>query len=181
MFMPTLVYRTLTVSAVAALLGACAAPTPPVPGLGLIAAAHLSARSNTKTTGSVKFVQRNGFVEVTVDAQRLPTERELGFHIHEKGDCNSPDATSAGGHFNPGGHQHGPQGAEKHAGDMPALVSDTNGNARTSFKMTGVTLTEGPTSIMGRAVIVHRDPDDYKTQPTGNSGARIACGVIAQP
>jgi superoxide dismutase, Cu-Zn family len=181
MFLPPLALRSLTTVAVATLLGACATPAPTVPGLGLIASAHLSARSNTKTTGSVKFVQQNGFVQVTVDAQRLPGDRELGFHIHDKGDCNSPDAMTAGGHFNPGGHQHGPQDAEKHAGDMPALKSDASGFAKASFKMTGVTLTEGPTSIMGRAVIVHKDPDDYKTQPTGNSGARIACGVIALP
>jgi Cu-Zn family superoxide dismutase len=174
--------RALPAVATSLLLLACAAPTPPAkPGVGLIAGAALNARSGTKVAGTVKFVQQDGYVDVTVHAQTLPRSQELGFHIHEKGDCNSADGSSAGGHFNPGGHAHGPQGAEKHAGDMPALKSDPYGYATTTFKMTGVTLTEGPNSIMGRAVIVHKDPDDYKTQPTGNSGARIACGVIGRP
>lgn len=161
------------------LLTACAAP--PKPGVGMVAGAHLGARSNTKVTGTVKFVQQDGYVMVNVSAQRLGSNQEHGFHIHEKGDCSAADGMSAGGHFNPTGAAHGPQHGEKHAGDMPALVADASGYASTSFKLTGVTLTEGPNSILGRSVIVHKDPDDYKTQPTGNSGARIACGVIAIP
>jgi Cu-Zn family superoxide dismutase len=156
-------------------LVACSTPKPP---LAPRAATHLSARSNTKVSGTVEFKQVGDQVEVKVVATNLSRNQEHGFHIHEKGDCNSPDGMSAGGHFNPTNKPHGPHDADHHLGDMPALKADANGRAEASFVLKGVTLTEGPASITGRAVIVHRDPDDYKTQPTGNSGARIACGVI---
>jgi len=86
----------------------------------------------------------------------------------------------AGGHFNPTGKPHGPQEGEHHAGDLPALKADANGNATVSFTLHGVTIGSGETDIVGRGLIVHAMPDDYKTQPTGNSGARIACGVVAK-
>jgi len=112
--------------------------------------------------------------------QGLKPGQEHGLHIHEKGDCSAPDAMSAGGHFNPQGKPHGqPGSAEHHAGDLPALKADKSGRAHVQVDVSGITLKPGPTSIIGRAVVVHADPDDYKTQPTGNSGARIACGVIA--
>ncbi len=156
-------------------LVACSTPKPP---LAPRASAHLSARSNTKVSGTVDFKQIGDSVEVKVFAHRLAPHKHHGFHIHDVGDCNSPDAMSAGGHFNPTEKPHGAQDADHHAGDMPALVADSNGVAQASFILKNVTLAAGPMSIIGRSVIVHRDPDDYKTQPTGNSGARIACGVI---
>jgi Cu-Zn family superoxide dismutase len=85
---------------------------------------------------------------------------------------------SAKGHFNPYGKPHGPQGSEHHAGDMPNLKADDKGRVRMTAELDVVTVTAGPASIIGRAVIVHASPDDYKTQPTGNAGARLACGVI---
>jgi Cu-Zn family superoxide dismutase len=85
---------------------------------------------------------------------------------------------SAGGHFNPSGHPHGPQNAAHHGGDMPALKADAAGNAQASFQMDGVSIGTGVDGLLGKGVIVHAEPDDYTTQPTGNSGARIACGVI---
>ena len=104
---------------------------------------------------------------------------EHGFHIHEKGDCSAADATSAGGHFNPANKAHGnPSAGEHHGGDMPMLIADAAGNATLDATLDTVTLGSGANGIVGRAVIVHQDPDDYKTQPTGNSGARVACGVI---
>jgi Cu-Zn family superoxide dismutase len=102
-----------------------------------------------------------------------------GFHLHDKGDCSSGDGMSTGGHFNPDGKPHGPQSAPHHAGDMPPLVADAAGNATASFVLDDVTVAPGPKSVVGRGVIVHKDPDDFTTQPTGNSGARIACGVVA--
>jgi Cu-Zn family superoxide dismutase len=86
---------------------------------------------------------------------------------------------SAGGHFNPEGKPHGhPGSAERHAGDLPALKADKAGRANLHADVSIISLKPGPTSIIGRAIVVHADPDDFKTQPTGNSGARIACGVI---
>jgi Cu-Zn family superoxide dismutase len=88
---------------------------------------------------------------------------------------------SAGGHFNPAGKPHGdPTAADHHAGDMPMLVADANGNAAVTAELSAISIGAGPNDIVGKAVIVHKDPDDFKTQPTGNSGARVACGVIAQ-
>jgi Cu-Zn family superoxide dismutase len=86
---------------------------------------------------------------------------------------------SAKGHFNPLGKPHGPQGgAERHAGDLPALKANKAGRAKVDVEVDIITVRPGPTSIVGRALIVHADADDYRTQPTGNAGARIACGVI---
>ena len=107
----------------------------------------------------------------------LKPNQEHGFHVHEKGDCASPDAMSAGGHLNPSGKPHGPPSGEHHAGDLPALRADSAGIATIDSRVRGVA--GGPTEFAGKALVVHLGPDDYTTQPTGNSGARIACGVIA--
>jgi Cu-Zn family superoxide dismutase len=105
--------------------------------------------------------------------------REHGFHIHEAGDCSSGDGMSAKGHFNPLGKPHANPGTpERHAGDMLALKADSSGTAKVDAELDVITVAPGPTSIIGRGLIVHADPDDYKTQPTGNAGARIACAVI---
>jgi Cu-Zn family superoxide dismutase len=86
---------------------------------------------------------------------------------------------SAKGHFNPTGAPHGdPMGGAHHAGDLPALKADAKGVAKLDTTVSGISVAAGATSIVGRGLIVHADPDDYKTQPTGNSGARLACGVI---
>lgn len=142
------------------------------------ASAHLSARSGTKVSGSVEMRQEGDHVIVKALVTGLAPNGQHGFHVHEIGDCNSPDGASAGGHFNPSGKPHGPQDAAHHAGDMPMLKADFYGRAEVEFHLTDVTLKAGPNNIVGRSIIVHRDPDDFKTQPTGNSGARIACGVI---
>lgn len=142
------------------------------------AATHLSARSNTKVSGTVELRQEGAHVVVKTLVTGLNPNGLHGFHIHETGDCNSPDASTAGGHFNPTGKPHGPQDAAHHAGDMPMLKADMFGRAEAEFHLTDVTLLDGPNSVIGRSIIVHRDPDDFKTQPTGNSGARVACGVI---
>jgi Cu-Zn family superoxide dismutase len=86
---------------------------------------------------------------------------------------------SAKGHYNPHGKPHGnPGGAERHAGDLPSLKANKEGRANVQVDLDVITVAPGPASIVGRGLIVHADPDDYKTQPTGNAGARIACGVI---
>lgn len=182
----------LTIGAAAVLAAGCAqtdkspmaAPTTSAamaaPG-ATRAAAPLAAKSGTNTGGRVTFEQQSGGgVMVVVAVTGLPPGTTHGFHIHEKGDCSAPDAMSAGGHFNPGAKPHGQMSMpDHHAGDMNNLTADSAGNARAQFVMSDVTLGAGPNSVVGRSVVVHKDPDDYRTQPTGNSGGRIACGVIA--
>jgi Cu-Zn family superoxide dismutase len=143
----------------------------------LRASAGLAPTKGNKAIGEVNFEQMGGKVRVTAQLIRLPGDREFGFHIHEVGDCSSGDGMSAKGHFNPYGKPHG-QGAERHAGDMPNLKSDAKGKAKLTVDLDIITIARGPASIIGRGVVVHADPDDYRTQPTGNAGARIACGVI---
>jgi Cu-Zn family superoxide dismutase len=154
-------------------------PSLPIPGG--TATATLSPRSGSTVQGTVNFSQRGDKVFVTADVSGLKPNAEHGFHVHEKGDCSAADATSTGGHFNPTGKIHGALSAlEHHGGDMQSLKADATGHAVATFEMTDVTLGDGPKSLIGKGVIVHRDPDDFRTQPTGNSGARIACGVIVK-
>lgn len=152
---------------------------------GLVSSAPLRAEAALKptqgnnVTGTVYFSQAGDKVRVVAEVQGLSPGLH-GFHIHEKGDCSAADGTSAGGHFNPGGRPHGnPDHADHHAGDMPQLVAGANGVARLTAYLEGVVIGEGESGIVGRGIIVHAAPDDFKTQPTGNSGARQACGVIA--
>ncbi|MGH8720717.1 MAG: superoxide dismutase family protein [Burkholderiales bacterium] len=142
------------------------------------ATAGLEATKGNKAVGEVTFEQVGGKLRVTAQVIGLKPGQEHGFHIHEVGDCSSGDGMSAKGHFNPYGKPHGPQGSEHHAGDMPNLKADGKGRVRMTAELDVVTVSAGPASIIGRAVIVHADPDDYTTQPTGNAGARMACGVI---
>ncbi|MGE5738882.1 MAG: superoxide dismutase family protein [Betaproteobacteria bacterium] len=143
------------------------------------AAAQLAPTAGNRTAGSVTFTATGDRVRVLAKVTGL-TPGAHGFHIHEKGDCSAPDATSAGGHFNPTNRPHGnPAAGEHHGGDMPMLDADAAGNATLDVTIDTVTLASGANGIVGRAVVVHKDPDDFKTQPTGNSGARVACGVIA--
>lgn len=129
--------------------------------------------------GVVDFTQRGDDVAVAASFSGL-TPGEHGFHIHEKGDCSAPDATSAGGHFNPTGKPHGnPAQGEHHLGDLPMLHADASGNARLNATMRGASLRGGATNLVGRAVVVHAGRDDFRSQPAGDSGARVACGVIA--
>ncbi len=146
---------------------------------GPAAIAELKPTRGNMTSGIARFEQRGNKVLVTAEVRGLKPNAEHGFHVHEKGDCSAPDAMSAGGHFNPGGKPHGHHGqAERHAGDMPNLKADADGVATLRFASELITVSAGPASVVGRGLIVHRDPDDYKTQPTGNSGPRLACAVI---
>lgn len=147
-------------------------------GDGPRAVASLEPTKGNSARGMVSFAQRGDRVRVTAQLSGLKPGAEHGFHIHEKGDCSSGDGMSAGGHFNPAGKPHGPQSAAHHAGDMPSLRSDSYGNASASFDLAEVSIGGGAADIVGKGLIVHRDPDDYKTQPTGNAGPRLACAVI---
>ena len=141
--------------------------------------AQLQPTKGNKTFGEATFEQRGDKVHVVIYVQGLKPGQDHGLHIHEVGDCSSGDGMSAKGHFNPFGKPHGnPSGTERHAGDLPSLKAEKNGRGKVDAEVSGISVTPGPGNIIGKAVIVHADPDDYKTQPTGNAGARLACGVI---
>ena len=142
------------------------------------AVAQMEPTQGNKTKGSVEFIQEGDRVRLVASFSGL-TPGLHGFHIHERGDCSAPDAGSAGGHFNPSDAQHGdPMQGKHHVGDLPQLTANAAGEARLEVALSSITLGKGKNNIVGRGLIVHADPDDYKTQPTGNSGARVACGVI---
>ena len=140
------------------------------------ATVNLEPKSGSKVTGTVTFTKVGDDVEVTGDVENL-TPGKHGFHIHDKGDCSAADASSAGGHFNPT-HQHhgGPDAGTRHAGDLGNIEADSSGKAHIQWK--GKLSLSGTDSIIGKSVVVHEKADDFKTDPSGNSGARIACGVI---
>ena len=155
----------------------CAALTDAPPA----ARAELQARSGSQVSGSVTFAPKGDAVLVVARVSGL-TPGEHGFHVHEGGDCAAPDAAGAKGHFNPGGMMHGyHQHMEHHAGDLPNLVANAGGVAEYRQEVQGLRLDAGPNGILGRSVIVHADADDYRSQPAGNSGRRVACGVIGKP
>ena len=167
--------RALVGAVAAAALAGCASM-----GMGgkASAVANLEPTTGNSARGTVTFTQDGDEVRVRATLSGLKPGAEHGFHVHEKGDCSSGDGMSTGGHFNPTGKAHGPPRAEHHAGDMPSLVADSYGNATASFELKGVSVGGAAPDLVGRGLIVHRDPDDYKTQPTGNAGPRIACAVI---
>ncbi len=165
----------IAIAAATALLAACQTMPPEPPR----ATAQLQPTKGNKTFGEATFEQVGDKVRVVVFVQGLKPGQEHGMHIHEVGDCSSGDGMSTKGHFNPFGKPHGHHGsAERHAGDLPSLKANKAGRANVQIDLDIITVTPGRASIIGRGLIVHADPDDYKTQPTGNAGARIACGVI---
>jgi Cu-Zn family superoxide dismutase len=143
------------------------------------ATATLEPRSGSNVRGTVTFTQIGDVVRVT-GAVTGHTKGPKGFHIHEKGDCSAPDAMSAGGHFNPHKSKHGgPYDPAKHAGDLGNLNFDAAGVAKINFTVGDISVSrDRPDGIIGRAVVVHAVADDLKTDPTGNAGGRVACGVI---
>lgn len=141
------------------------------------AIAILNATAGNQVSGVVYFTQTRSGVLVEGELQGL-TPGKHGFHIHEKGDCSASDGSSAGGHFNPTNTSHGaPDGEVRHAGDMGNIMADQNGRAVISYTDMHMDL-NGEHSILGKGLIVHAQEDDLKTQPTGNAGGRVACGVI---
>ena len=142
------------------------------------ASATLMPTSGSTAQGTVRFVQlADGAVEVSVDLTGVPPGVH-GFHVHDKGDCGD-NGNAAGGHFNPTSTAHGaPQTDPHHAGDFGNVTADSSGAVRTTFTTRSITVESGANSAVGHAVILHANPDDLVTQPTGNAGGRIACGVV---
>ena len=166
--------RIICLASVTGLLAACAS----MESAGPKAEATLESRSGSTVSGTVSFQAVGQKLRVEARVAGL-TPGEHGFHVHEAGDCSAPDAGSAKGHFNPAAKAHGHHGGgERHAGDMPNLIADSAGKATLSAELDMLSLTEGPGGILKRSVVIHADPDDYKSQPAGNSGKRVACGTI---
>lgn len=141
------------------------------------ASANLNSVNSSEVTGKVTFNKVPGGIEIVADIEGLAPGKH-GFHIHEHGSCGGEGASEAGGHFNPTNHSHaGPDSADRHVGDLGNLEADDNGYAHYE-RIDKIIALEGPNSIIGRSVIVHVDEDDFTTQPTGNAGARAACGII---
>ena len=145
------------------------------------AIAMLAPTEGNTASGVVEFQQDGDEMHVRIRIEGLTPNARHGLHIHELGDCRAPDASSAGGHFNPQGSEHGgPEDAIRHAGDLGNVRSDANGLAQSEITVTGISLGTGGDSIVGRSVIVHAKPDDLTSQPSGNAGPRIACGLISK-
>ncbi len=143
----------------------------------LKAVAVVSPAKDKAVRGVITFTQTARGVKVVAQLEGLAPGKH-GFHVHEFGDCSAPDFTSAGGHYNPTQMSHGaPTDEARHSGDLGNIVADKKGMATLEW-IDPIMQLSGPSSIIGRAVIVHTKEDDLKTQPTGNAGAREACGVI---
>lgn len=167
----------LSISVLAALLASACTTTPNAPS----ASAELVPTTGNMVSGRVTFTQQGNAVLIAGEVRGLAPNKEHGFHIHEKGDCSSGDGMGTGGHFNPNAQAHGAHGhSSHHAGDLASLKADASGVARFSYTSTTIAVGAGTTDVLGRGLIVHRDADDYKTQPTGNSGPRVACAVITK-
>ncbi len=165
------------------------APTVPPPAAEVVAppatptgaaSASLESKSGGNARGELKLSASGGGVMLDGVITGLSPGMEHGIHIHETGDCSAMDANTAGGHFNPTGAPHGaPASVDHHLGDIPNINADSSGRATLAASITGATLRDGgPNDLVGKALVVHAQRDDYKTQPSGDSGARIACGVV---
>jgi len=144
------------------------------------AQANLAGASGSLVSGRIELMPMGDGVHLTGTIGGLQPNSVHGIHVHEKGDCSAADASSAGGHFNPTGSAHGRAGsATHHAGDMDNVVAGADGTVSVNIHLAGVTLGGGAANdIADRAIVVHGNADDYTSQPAGNSGPRVACGVI---
>lgn len=174
----------LLVGACACLAACASAPPPartppPMPGIQR-AQANIAPASGTLVSGRLRVDAIPGGVRLHGELGGLGRNATHAIHVHERGDCSAADGSSAGGHFNPAGVAHGRAGgAVHHAGDMDNLTADARGVATVDITLQGVSLGNGATQdVLGRAIVVHAKADDYTSQPTGNAGARVGCGVI---
>jgi Cu-Zn family superoxide dismutase len=139
---------------------------------------RIQATAGSRVEGRVTFAQFGPVLVIRASFIGLAPNREYGLHVHERGDCRDNGA-AAGQHFNPGGAPHGRPGrGAHHAGDLPNLRTDGEGNVAYLFQTTALSLAGGPNGVTGRSVLVSRDADDYQSQPDGNGGPPLACGFI---
>jgi Cu-Zn family superoxide dismutase len=160
---------------------AAAAVGPATTSTASMATANLAPASGSLVSGKLMLMPMADGVHITGEIGGLGTGMTHAIHVHEKGDCSAADASSAGGHFNPTASAHGRASMPvHHAGDMDNIVASADGVAQIDIHLAGVTLGGGAANdIANRAIVVHASPDDYTSQPAGNAGARVACGVIA--
>ena len=145
------------------------------------AIAMLAPTDGNVASGIINFSKDGDIMQIDIRVDNLEPNSTHGIHIHSIGDCRAPDASSAGGHFNPHGSSHGGvQSEPRHIGDLGNIQADASGTAIASIQVTGLSLGKGVDNIIGRAVIVHADADDMSSQPSGNAGPRIACGLISK-
>ena len=144
------------------------------------ATVNLASASGSLVSGRLALMPMDGGVHLHGEIGGLAPGSTHAIHIHENGDCSAADASSAGGHFNPTHEAHGKVGtAVHHGGDMDNIVANAEGVATVNVHASGPVLGGGAANdAVGKAVVVHADPDDYTSQPSGNAGARVACGVI---
>jgi len=146
----------------------------------LKAIAVLHSTQGNNITGTVTFTEVADGVQVQAEITGL-SPGEHGFHVHEFGDCSAADASSAGAHFNPTNQPHAaPDATARHVGDMGNVEADASGAAKLDYLDHNMSLANDRTSIIGRSAVVHAKADDLKSQPAGDSGARVACGVIGR-
>lgn len=163
----------LALAALALLLAAACAHAPQP-----MASTILAPLGTSTAHGTVHFQQqKDGRVEVTADLTGLPPSSTHGFHVHDKGACTNY-GNDAGGHYNPTNAPHAaPDAASHHAGDFGNVTADEKGEVHTTFTTRSISV-GGANDVSGHAVILHANADDLTTQPSGNAGARIACGVV---
>jgi Cu-Zn family superoxide dismutase len=156
-------------------LAGCSSAPKAAPG----ATATIESRSGSPVTGRAVFTELpSGGTRVEVWIEHA-TPGPHGLHLHEKGDCSAPDATSAGGHFNVAGHPHaGPAEEARHNGDLGNIEIGADGKGKLELTSSLLTVQPGPGCVVGRAIVFHEKLDDLKTQPTGAAGARFGCGVV---
>lgn len=145
----------------------------------LRAKATLEGQEGSDVSGAVTFYEADGEVKVVARVENV-APGDHGFHIHETGDCSAPDFTSAGGHFAPEGNPHGaPTDEAHHAGDLGNITVGEDGTGTLEITSDMLTVSPGPNTVVGKAVVLHEGADDFVSQPSGAAGARIACGVVA--
>ncbi|MBI4240824.1 MAG: superoxide dismutase family protein [Candidatus Rokubacteria bacterium] len=170
--------KVLWAIAVAVMVGACATLQ-----YGTPQATVELKNAKGDAVGTASFWEDASGVRIIAQVRGIPAGKH-GIHIHAVGKCDPPDFMTAGGHFNPGGKKHGLKNpAGPHAGDLPNLEVAADGTGRLEYVTRLVTLASGPTSLFdadGSALVVHASPDDDVTDPTGNSGGRIACGIVSK-
>lgn len=135
--------------------------------------------SMNNVNGTVTFTETAGKVKVVANISGLTPNTTHGFHVHASGDVSAPDLMSTGGHYNPDNHAHGgPTTSPVHAGDLGNIKADASGKAMYEITVDNISLGGAKNDVVGKAVIIHASPDDLKSQPAGNAGARVAGGVI---
>ena len=161
------------------MIGACMTSIAGAAPAAKDAIAVIQPASGSTCKGLVRITQETGSVKIVADLEGLAPNSRHGFHVHEFGDCSAPDATSAGSHYDPAVTKHHgmPNDKMSHAGDMGNIEADANGKAHYELVLQGASIDGAQGPVLGRAVIVHANPDDF-SQPVGNAGGRIGCGVI---